>query len=605
MLSEMRLLILLLALQSPSTAVRATAADTAIARATLLTGLIEFEQSNVDIPRSEFGILFLDQLRLWGLKEEGGNAALRFDTAVMRKYRGVSTHNSYWWFSSLFQRGDSVEAFRFIARLSPDSRDDILWLVAKDLTSFGRPELVAQLEARMTMPWPRAELLHHRSLYAGSRSDTAAARALLTEAIELSRAGGRPSWTWMIELLRLDGQVRVEDIVQVAASQDGDLWNARYSVVETMIRNGLRPLTTALVDSLTAGIERQPPDRQPYSRMRMLNLSGTESDRLLAQLLRDSVDLARNIDPGAVERRRSMATQSSLYRSASQHNVVLLREVFSGVISDTVLADFLKRVQAATMQSVAELRPSARFDDGMGRYRDSLRSYARVVLDLTAPRLLERPAQFRDSAQVFRVAIASYLNASEGLALARSIPTPRFRDRAVTEAIKQLVRIDAEAAEREASSLRDSSARANAYGALAQAAVAGGRLAAAASLASKATGEPHLRAVFEISAAQYKGGRLNDAQRTIARMLELVDAEVGCQGCINVTTRTAPPAKPGTNPQLLAEVVFLAMQVGMREDLLRWASSQTGSSRRANAHLMVVEAMSRQLLGQSPRQRLN
>ena len=148
---------------------------------------------------------------------------------------------------------------------------------------------------------------------------------------------------------------------------------------------------------------------------------------------------------------------------------------------------------------------------------------------------------------------------------------------------------------REAASLEDSTARAVVYGPLALAAIAGGRLALAETLAERASGEPRVRAFHKLAVTEREHGLLPNARRHITSAVEAMDPVWRCDGCIVVVTApgAVAPIPGGMERQLIGDVAFLALQLDLRPQVLAWAAAQRGSAQRASAYLAVVEGMSR------------
>lgn len=567
-------LFLLFALQSRPTVSSATAADSAIARTTLLTGLAAFDAVSTHTDQQFAAKRYLEQLRIWAMKDEGGEAALRFDREWLRA-NGASAIYAADWLWMLLEAGDTLTSERFIAEM-PEARRDGLIALAAGFLLWDRRPLPDWLEFRITNPSFRAEALAQRAGFTLYR-DSTAGRELLREAVRLSQSDTVVHWhtyKWMISLLRLGDPVPMDDIVR-AAMPGTDLWNARRVVAADLIDQDLPHLAAPLIDSLAAGISRLDPSRQAESRVDVHFLRRTSRDSALAKALLDSLDAASNPAPDIIRQRQVLGELGRLYRSGSLLNGDSLRTILSRPVSDSALAEYLRYLRSNSQFWTVDRTGSLT--------SDSLRSYLRIATDMIDDQIRSRPAAIRDSLQVDRVALMAYLGVPPALEFARTIPTPRFRDRAIGEIMPVLIKLDANAAEREANVLRDSTARARAFGALAQSAVAALRIAAADLFAVRATGTPLVRSLFELATAQQKGGQHEDARKSVNTAYDAMSAALWIE------------------PQLLAELVFLTEQLGMRERALAWASRQEGDGPRANAYLLVAEAMSRRLLGWAPR----
>ena len=101
----------------------------------------------------------------------------------------------------------------------------------------------------------------------------------------------------MVDLLRLGGDVSVEEIVQEAAASYGDLWHATAPGGRSADWSEKPELAKPLIDSLEAGIALQSPARRPSSRIMLHQLRRTPRDSALAQVIRDSLDAATSAHP--------------------------------------------------------------------------------------------------------------------------------------------------------------------------------------------------------------------------------------------------------------------------------------------------------------------
>lgn len=588
----MRLLHLLLALQSLTDGSRVNAADSSIARRTLLAGLAAFDSVSANVLPNDMAFRYLEQMQIWGLKAQGDEAAVRFDRAARRLHGYGSTANSSAWIATLLKNGDTTAADALVARLPDESRDHVIVEVTGHLFGMNRPDIMARLESRMIRPWPRAKLVRDRAWRMMGR-DSVAGRAILAEAINLSMSdssGLWDAWKYMVELLHFGGQAAVGDIVATATRAGVDSWNARALVVGALNEHGMPHLTGNLIDSLEAGIPALEPSKQLEARLEVLLLRGTREDSAKAELVRDSIRIIDASTPEALREHLVARERSALYSSGSPTNPEALRVALVAPLTDDALLSFLEYLRGITLY-------------GSG---DTLRAYVRVALDRSGPMVRSRPAVLRDSMQVYRVIAQSFLDARVGLELAKSIPTRRFRDRAIGEAAARLAPNDAVTAEQEARSLQDSTARANTFGALSRNATSALRFVDAAALATNSSGDEQVRAWFELASKHNESGRPSDARAIITRGLSAVNPELRCDGCLGPAPGFAPiPSTRGTNPDLMAEVIFLMAKLGMREQLLAWAASLQGVASIANANLMIVEAFSRAWLRWSPPLRLN
>jgi hypothetical protein len=292
----MRLLFLLIALQSQA-AVRATPADTAAARAALRNGLAAFDSVSTDTDQQGTLIRYLEQLLVWNMKEEGGETALRFDRASTRDWQATSVWAAYWLWLML-DAADTLSSERFIATIPPAVKDIQLGLAKQFLLSDMdfppfRKNLprVLWLESRISKPSQRAEAIARRAQDA-LRADSATGRALMRQAIQLSQSVGELGyrWKWMITLLKMGDQVRIDDIVHAATYAEGDVWSSRRVVADELTVQGLSHLARPFaVMARTARLEAV---ARPQGRMAIHFLRATPRDSSLAWAIQDSLDAA-------------------------------------------------------------------------------------------------------------------------------------------------------------------------------------------------------------------------------------------------------------------------------------------------------------------------
>ena len=320
-----------LALQAPTPEVRASAADSSVARGALRAGLTALDTINAASWPPHTAARFLTQLHLWGLREEGGAAAVRFDESETRLYRRPSHRHAHEWLTRLFESRDTAAAYRFLDQLAATQRDEATAAVARALI-YSRPELSAELERRISQPGPRAAVERQRAQFAMSSGNNVAARAALVEAISLSRGDSAAKWTrwiWMVDLLRLGGDVAVEEIVQEAAASYGDLWHGQYLVAEALIGYEKPELAGPLIDSLEAGIALQSPARRPSSHIMLHQLRRTPRDSAIAKAIRDSLEDATALIQPAHDAQRAEAQRNRLQGSVLRLDSGVLRPILS------------------------------------------------------------------------------------------------------------------------------------------------------------------------------------------------------------------------------------------------------------------------------------
>jgi hypothetical protein len=325
------------------------------------------------------------------------------------------------------------------------------------------------------------------------------------------------------------------------------------------------------------------------SRAELHQLRGTAADSSIARAIIDSLVKVQavahpppyeNFDSRMVYERDTTALKALLSRDSVDSRVIL-QLVYS--------------VRGYVTVPITAYRGAASMD--------SLRPFVRTVVDLVSPVIERHPAIVRDSMLSYHVATIAFLDVDRALDVAREIPTPRFRDRAIAEVAVRLARINADSAQRVAASVQDSIARGLVFGPLAVAAVSGARLSLASDLADRATGEARVRAFHALATKERDNVLLADARRHSLLALASLNPVVRCNGCLIV--HALPPPEPilvssGMDARLIHDVVVLAVELGQRDQLIRWATSRESPKARAIAHLAMVEAMSRHLLGWRP-----
>ena len=136
-------------------------------------------------------------------------------------------------------------------------------------------------------------------------------------------------------------------------------------------------------------------------------------------------------------------------RNAQRHSATVFREASFGsipapcgsILSLPEVHDEALFYLLFSLRAVTSIPP----DNNLRPLRgDSLRTYARLAVAMTEDAVRSRPAVIRDSMQVYRVAALAFLDAQAALQVARTIPTPRFRERATAEVVAKLARFDSD-----------------------------------------------------------------------------------------------------------------------------------------------------------------
>lgn len=219
------------------------------------------------------------------------------------------------------------------------------------------------------------------------------------------------------------------------------------------------------------------------------------------------------------------------------------------------------------------------------------------LLDRFWPLSAGLPQVARDSVRASFVGLLATLDPHAAVDSANAIARQPMRDRAVAEAIRAFAAIDVDSAAAIARTLREDAARNVAFIELTRRAIAGGRLDLAADLAaSTAGGEARVQAQFELGNALAAGGRREGAATAIANALTAL-APLPTRGGLWVGGQPGPERM---SPRLIHNVGRLAIELGLRDELIRWASRAAGPRVRAAAWTAVAEAVAQAALGWQP-----
>ena len=595
----MHCLLLLLALPFQQR-VTATVADTAAARTALRAGMAALEAS-ADSVMQPMAWRYQVQLSFWEPPEEVLAAAEYFDRRESRRRPDEEPSRAHviGWAQSALEKADTILLDRLFERLPAAEREPVMAGVAGGLLRSGQDhmiQLASRIEARLTEPWSRAQVLAGRGYTA--RHDSALMRDLLVRAIALASDDSVPrhSWqirSWMIEILRLGGTVDPDDMLRVAARSGTDEWLGLYSLADELNRQGMRHLAEPVLDTLETRIPTLPPRRQPNSWALVHNLRGTPADSAIAKAIHDSLAATY---PVQIQPHPAYDQSNRLAQLALNLDSTALVGMLSNAasIDAWALHGFLRALGFQLNAPPSPLHSPIR--------RDSLARFAQVALSLTLPAIGGREPLERDSLLVSRTAVMAALEPRGALAFAQSIETQRFRERAIAEAVAHLAGIDARAAAVAAEELQDPVARNRAFTELAQRAVAGGRLPEATAFAARtAGGEPLVRAYLALARAEWVAGLRDQARQHAEQALNALDPNWRCEHyCLAVSSPTTPPivsVRAGMSRESIGDVVRLALELNLRPSVEAWAASQPEFASRAAAQIALVEGMSKQLLG--------
>jgi hypothetical protein len=537
---------LLLALQQAAgAAAAATPADSAFAREALTRGVQELRVDRMWILLDRY----VAQLQVWGMVDEAWRLATlpvngRFDA-------GGALYLAANVLTELYRAGDVEGARRRLDELPPGTRDQLAALVAERLVRT-HAELAEALLAEIRQPAARATVHLARARREAARRDSAAAGAILRQAIEslqgdTTRSAAVRRRELLMELRRMGGAVTVAELVEAEEAAIGDPRQARLQVVRLLNAEGNRAAAAPLLDTLFAMAPRDTSTWAYYYRAQLHELRGTATDSAVARALRDSAD-ARSLvegDTAFLMSRRQDEARRILVNAlhASPDSVVAaIGVLLSGSDAAEALMEAAEAVRYDLMapyggvdEPVWWRLPDALIEAAISLYAELWRAAARL------------PGEEADSVRVELVRLLAELDAERALRTARdSIRIPRFRDRAIAAAVAVLARTDADRAAREAEALRDPEARNVAYLELTERAVAGGRLPAAAAFADRtADGEARVRAQLAVALAELAARREDAARARLARTLSLLAPMPRCRGIV-LSAQTAPSvAHPG------------------------------------------------------------
>ena len=358
----MRLLLLMLALQSKP-AVRATAADSAAARAGLTRVLATLDSLGSESITHREAWRLLVQMNLWGMVDVGTRTAFRLDSTL-----SPTRETNYWlvqqWAVERASVGDSVTVEAILKTAPSTAQEELLNSLASSLR-FTRPEVADRFEDRLTRPTAKAERLRRVALNARSNGDSTEAQGLFEEVVRLTRTDPNGGWEPMYmlyQLLEIGVDVRLDDLLGTVDKATDDWWAGRTEVAKALLRSKRTELAQVVIDSLAANIETQLPARRPSSRAELHQMRGTAPDSAIARAITDSLAKAHAVghpppyeifDARMVYDRDTTAIKAILSRE-NIDNRVILQLVYS--VRGYVSASIATNRYAAAMDS---LRSSA------------------------------------------------------------------------------------------------------------------------------------------------------------------------------------------------------------------------------------------------------
>jgi hypothetical protein len=590
----MNLLPLLFILQVPGARVTATAADSAFAHQALTRGLFELEQIDPRRGPSELESRYVEQLSAWGLSDLAWNRAQHFDT--------TRQGSGYYLLARTLSTLDSLSLQRRLASLPQDLRDPVLAQVA-GLLAYNKPDLANRLANEIVSPIHRSAFLdryHHSQL---SRRDSAGARASLKSAIALLRAVEVPRdvqgrvFYMLLQLRRLGEAISIAELTQSLLPTSPNLTLARLAVAGELRRMGAIADARMLADSVLSLVANDTGRLAQNARASALEVRGQATDSARARLIRDSITAMMPDTSFRMLQNRSTALNAM--RQAT--NRVDLAAWTQGLQNALALGDSIGTLLRAAGDVQRRLESAFNPYSGITS-KDSLFDFADQIFALLWRSSTRLPSIARDSIRVGIIAIQAPRNPRAAIAWADSLRTPRLRDRALAHGLKWLARVDADGAAARALPIRDADARNLIYLELTTRALAGGRLGAAATYASRtASGIARIQAQQVVAAAELEAGRTQAARDRLIATLPLLDPVRQCSGCAYAITPGQPaPVPEGMPAKVIDDFIKQVYRLDLRADLQQWATRQSTAVKRANAWLILAEGLAYDRLGLRP-----
>lgn len=566
--------------------------DTTFAQAVLMDALEAFTEWRRDPRPRNIELQFVLQLTRWGLHDEAWRFGMARDSALAgaQEYE-VESHLPYI-IEALHQKGQLASIESRIDRLPASARDRVLAQTVRS-GQCGFHSLDDRMLQRIQSHFQRARALANKGLRC-SHADQPAARDLLRSAIELAGDSitGRRAYevtNWLFTLKKIGGAVSVNDLVQTVLRDIGDLHAARHSVISRLGTSD--PEVAMLLDSVLEHYSRL--TARPYRLLANLHeLRGTRSDSAIALALRDTA--ARLSPPPGLQptnaRFRLGEILSSLQNSIDSLDRATIRPALAAAVEsrDPVglivsAADFMR---ARVIYERTPPDPVA-VTDARIEFADFLSNELWRASDQLA-------VDARDSARVAVIALLVAFDEQQAVNSYRQLQVLRMRDRAAAEIVQRMVNTDADAAAVLAEPLEDTIARNKAFSALAQRAVAGGRLVSATRFADRTvSGEARVSAQLALANALFAVDSTTEARARIIAVLPHLNPVARCEECVHIMSDTTVlrPEMPGMSYFLISQVVGLAFRLGALEELRAWARSRPTAETRAHASLTLVQNM--------------
>jgi hypothetical protein len=570
---------------------RATAADSAHARAALDSVVVLLNTS--DSLRFNYDLLsrLVLQQATWRDTDTAWRLAWKYDsTAFLRKrwHYLLTTRLTV----DLLRQRKYRDVGRRLRSLPGDARATIIAGLQNNMGNMSAEERRA-IEPLATSPVARAHLLRARAVELQQRGNLAAARKSLAAAISLLRANNASAYyglQWAHDLQRVGGQLPVAELVELHLAAEGpsrtraSVLRARSKTARTLSQYD-RPTAVALADTILREIAGDTLGLPQFDRSELLRIRAAPGDSVHADSIRARMDRAIQAAAGRVE---PAGRRVDLMRSARARDTLALAQDLAalpaGQFSDELV--LLAQFTASNLRAPypATFTPNA-----------ATSAFASFVFRTLWARSIDLAGTARDSARVHLIALLAAIDPAAALDSARvAVLTQPHRDRAIAEAIRGLAAVDAARAADAARPLQDAAARNVAYHELTRRAVAGGLLAEAGRYAdATAEGEARVSALFALAKAHAAAREHPEAITRLRAALMELDAVPRCDGMCFVLP------KPDTRspPQLILDVVLLALELGLTRDLQTWATSQSNDQSRATAWLIQGEAIAHLRLG--------
>lgn len=580
----MRLITLWLSLQS----LGPSAADTAEARAYLSAGVAEYPPATRGSGLGSLEQSLQGQLWQWGLGQTALRLAPDFDRNVSSLHRRSRTHRLQA-VERLLATRDTAAIWTMVnGTLQPD-RDSLLADMARRAPDSAT---AYAFESRIFDGGLRGGIAYDRGLRALSQRDSATARRLIREAINLATRNPHPAVNvsaWSAMLFVAGGDITLPELMALTDADPRQRFWRRYEVLNVLTghrRAEARPLVDSLIAEAMRDTSRRGPGRQALA----LDLRGTSEDSLRARDARQ-VAYARNPAPSPFT---YTPPRTQVVEATARLDTALLHQEMARTVPPVELHEALTGIRQRQLQTASNRASGLPMPEPD-------QPYAPVLLRLSEPHLNQSTGLWHDSVAVAWVRVMSFVNAEAALAKVATIDTPRLKDRALAAVAEQVAILDSDSALRLVASIQDDSARNAILPLLALRAIAGGQHPLAQSLAERTPAPEHRVKIHAGLAESLLPGQPDEAQRHILNALQTLDPRTSCHHCIQVVPLGQPvPPWMGMSSFTIEPVLDLAVRLLSSEQLDTWIASLPDAEHRIWARVALADAFSRKYRG--PRQ---